>query len=63
MACVFSEPLAINEVLWHPVHEGALRVVNEFTGESVNYSEDEVRAGLPIASNLADGHLFSAVPN
>ena len=63
MACVFSEPLAINEVLWHPVHEGALRVVNEFTGESVNYSEDEVRAGIPIASNLADGHLFSAVPN
>ena len=26
-------------------------------------SEDEVRAGIPIASNLADGHLFSAVPN
>jgi alpha-galactosidase len=63
MACVISEPLAKSEILWHPVHQGSLKVVNEFTGESKVYSEAEVRAGLPIAANSADGHLFSAVPN
>jgi hypothetical protein len=63
MACVVSEPLAAQEILWHPVHNGALKVVNEFTGESKNYTEAQVRAGLPIASNFADGHLYSAVPN
>jgi hypothetical protein len=63
MACVVSEPLSAQEILWHPVHKGALKVVNEFTGESKNYTEAQVRAGLPIASDAADGHLYSAVPN
>jgi alpha-galactosidase len=62
MACVISAPLAKKQILWHPIHKGGLKVVNEFTGESKIYNETEVRAGLPIATHCADGHLFSAIP-
>ncbi len=61
MACVITEPLANKELIWHPVHEGAMRIVNEFTGESTDYTASEVRAGIAIPASVADGHLFSAV--
>jgi hypothetical protein len=62
MACVITEPLAVKELTWQPVHEGAMRIINEFTGESTDYSAGEVRAGIAISASAADGHLFSALP-
>jgi hypothetical protein len=61
MACVITEPLANKELIWHPAHEGAMRIVNEFTGESTDYTAIEVRAGIAIPASVADGHLYSAV--
>jgi hypothetical protein len=62
MACVVSEPIGVQEIFWHPSHKGPVKVVNEFTGETTLYSEDEARAGVAIPATTAEGYLFSAVP-
>lgn len=62
MACVVSAPLGEREIFWHPVSKGPIRVVDEFTGESRVYSEEEARAGIAISVAVADGYLFSAFP-
>lgn len=62
MACVVTEPLDAKEILWHPTHRGPVRITNEFTGESLNYSKDEALAGIAIPTGTAEGYLFSAVP-
>lgn len=61
MACVVTEPLATEEIRWHPVQSGAVRVTNEFTGEIRDYNESEIAEGIAISTKAADGHLFSAV--
>jgi hypothetical protein len=39
-----------------------MTITNEFTGESRDYDESEIAAGIAIAADTADGHLFAAVP-
>ena len=61
MACVVTQQLENPEFRWHPVLKGALRITDEFTGESRDYDESKVVAGIAISAASADGHLFSAV--
>jgi hypothetical protein len=62
MACVVTEQLGRSEIRWHPVYKGAVRVTDEFTGETRDYDESEIVAGIAISTSSADGHLLSAVP-
>jgi hypothetical protein len=62
MACVVTESLKQAEIRWHPAYKGAMTITNEFTGESRDYDESEIAAGIAIATETADGHLFAAVP-
>ena len=62
MACVVTESLKQDEIRWHPAYKGAMTITNEFTGESRDYDESEIAAGIAIAADTADGHLFAAVP-
>jgi hypothetical protein len=60
--CVVTESLKQAEIRWHPAYKGAMTITNEFTGESRDYDESEIAAGIAIAADTADGHLFAAVP-
>jgi hypothetical protein len=62
MACVVTEQLGRSEIRWHPVYKGAVRVTDEFTGETRDYDESEIVAGIAISTSSPDGHLLSAVP-
>ena len=62
MACVVTEQLGGSEIRWHPVYKGAVRITDEFTGETRDYDESEIVAGIAISTSSPDGHLLSAVP-
>ena len=62
MACVVTNALEQREIRWHPAYKGAMVITNEFTGESRDYDESEIAAGITIPTDFAEGHLFAAVP-
>lgn len=62
MAAVVVNPID-GEVRWHPRHKSAVKVTDEFTGETFNYSVDEVKAGIVMPTSRPEGFLFSVQPN
>ena len=62
MACVVTNALEQREIRWHPAYKGAMVITNEFTGERRDYDESEIAAGIAISTDVAEGHLFAAVP-
>ena len=62
MACVVTNALEQREIRWHPAYKGAMVITNEFTGERRDYDESEIATGIAISTDVAEGHLFAAVP-
>jgi broad specificity phosphatase PhoE len=62
MAAVIATALIGGEIRWHPQHQGAMNLVDEFTGESWSLTEQQVKEGIVITGIKAQGYLFSAVP-
>ncbi len=62
MACVISKPLVGKEIIWHPIHIGAILIRDEFTGEELVLTADEARKGIALRCSEVQGYMFSAMP-
>lgn len=62
MACVVTEGTASGEIIWHPHHQGAMEVRDEFSGEKWHLTHEEIQHGIRISAEHPDGHLLSVRP-